>query len=133
MALSLVCMRAQAYNMQADGLQLIPASAKRAAGIQYEIHLDRAGVTASELIDVDIKASPPALLTASANATLHTPACWVIRSSCLSAGLHRELTVSCALPRQEQPFPWAAAVISETMETVTQVWHRCVVVVCRGR
>ena len=44
--------------MQADGLQLIPASAKRAAGIQYEINLDRAGMTASELIDVDIKASP---------------------------------------------------------------------------
>ena len=51
---------AQAYNMQADGLQLIPASAKRAAGIQYEINLDRAGMTASELVDVDIKASPSA-------------------------------------------------------------------------
>lgn len=48
----------QAYNMQADGLQLIPASAKRAAGIQYEINLDRGGMTASELVDVDIKASP---------------------------------------------------------------------------
>lgn len=45
--------------MQADGLQLIPASVKRAAGIQYEIHLDRAGATASELIDVDIKVSIP--------------------------------------------------------------------------
>ena len=47
----------QAYNLQADGLQLIPASAKRAAGIQYEINLDRGGTTASELVDVDIKAS----------------------------------------------------------------------------
>jgi len=47
----------QAYNMQADGLQLIPASAKRAAGIQYEINLERTGMTASELIDVDIKVS----------------------------------------------------------------------------
>ena len=49
----------QAYNMQADGLQLIPASAKRAAGIQYEINLERTGMTASELIDVDIKVSRP--------------------------------------------------------------------------
>lgn len=53
----------QAYNMQADGLQLIPASAKRAAGIQYEINLDRAGMTASELVDVDIKASSSATST----------------------------------------------------------------------
>ena len=41
--------------MQADGLRLIPASAKRAAGIAYEIALDRSGATASELINVDIK------------------------------------------------------------------------------
>ena len=41
--------------MQADGLRLIPASAKRAAGIAYEIALDRSGATASELVSVDIK------------------------------------------------------------------------------
>ena len=41
--------------MQADGLRLIPASAKRAAGIAYEIALDRSGATASELVRVDIK------------------------------------------------------------------------------
>lgn len=51
----------QAYNMQADALGLIPASAKRAAGIQYEINLDRSGATASELIDIDIKVGRPGL------------------------------------------------------------------------
>ena len=50
----------QTYHTAADRLQLIPASAKRAAGIQYEISLDRSGTTASELINVDLKVSPPA-------------------------------------------------------------------------
>lgn len=50
---------AQEYHTAADRLQLIPASAKRAAGVQFEATLDRAGTTASELINVDLKARPP--------------------------------------------------------------------------
>ena len=49
--------------MQADGLRLIPASAKRAAGIAYEIALDRSGATASELINVDIKVGRTCIFT----------------------------------------------------------------------
>jgi kinetochore protein NDC80 len=51
----------QTYHTAADRLQLIPASAKRAAGIQYEISLDRSGTTASELVNVDLKVSLPVL------------------------------------------------------------------------
>ncbi|CAL8470906.1 g10448 [Coccomyxa elongata] len=43
------------YHTAADRLRLIPASAKRAAGIQYEISLDRSGATPSELINVDLR------------------------------------------------------------------------------
>lgn len=46
----------QAYHSCADRLQLIPASAKRAKGVQFEAMLDRSGATASELINVDLKA-----------------------------------------------------------------------------
>lgn len=46
------------YHSAADRLQLIPASAKRAAGIQYEISLDRSGTTAHELINIDLKVRP---------------------------------------------------------------------------
>jgi hypothetical protein len=46
----------QEYHTAADRLQLIPASAKRAAGVQFEATLDRGGTTASELINVDLKA-----------------------------------------------------------------------------
>ncbi len=52
-------MCAQTYHTAADRLQLIPVSAKRAAGIQYEITLNRSGCTALELINVDLKARHP--------------------------------------------------------------------------
>ncbi|KAL3162304.1 hypothetical protein ABBQ32_009992 [Trebouxia sp. C0010 RCD-2024] len=45
----------QAYNTAADRLQLIPVTAKYAGGLQYEIQLDRAGVSASDIITVDLK------------------------------------------------------------------------------
>ena len=44
------------YHTAADRLQLIPASAKRAAGVQFEAALQRAGATPSELLNVDFKA-----------------------------------------------------------------------------
>lgn len=46
----------QEYHSTADRLQLIPASAKRAGGVQFEIVLDRAGVSAAEMVSVDVKA-----------------------------------------------------------------------------
>ena len=55
-------MAVQTYHTAADRLRLIPASAKRAAGIQYEISLDRSGATASELINVDLRVRRPLLL-----------------------------------------------------------------------
>lgn len=45
----------QTYHTAADRLQLIPVNAKRAAGIQYEITLNRDGCTALELLNVDLK------------------------------------------------------------------------------
>jgi len=50
---------AQEYHTAADRLQLIPASAKRAGGVQFEIALDRAGASAAEIVSVDVKARPP--------------------------------------------------------------------------
>ncbi len=44
------------YHTAADRLQLIPASAKRAAGVQFEATLERAGATPSELLNIDLKA-----------------------------------------------------------------------------
>ena len=49
----------QEYHTAADRLRLIPASAKRAAGVQFEAALDRGGATASELINVDLKVQHP--------------------------------------------------------------------------
>ncbi len=45
----------QEYHARADRLQLIPASAKRAEGIQFEIKVNRTGMTANEMINVDLK------------------------------------------------------------------------------
>lgn len=47
---------AQQYNTCADRLQLIPATAKRAEGIAYELEVNRAGCSASELVNTDLKA-----------------------------------------------------------------------------
>ncbi len=41
----------------ADRLALIPATAKRAEGVSFEVRLDRGAVSASEMINVDIKVS----------------------------------------------------------------------------
>ena len=41
----------------ADRLQLIPASAKRAEGVNFEVRLDRLASSAAEMINVDLKAS----------------------------------------------------------------------------
>ena len=51
-----VWVRLQEYHSTADRLQLIPASAKRAGGVQFEIALDRAGASAAEMVSVDVKA-----------------------------------------------------------------------------
>ena len=45
----------QSYHTAADRLQLIPVSAKYAAGVQFEIQVDRAGATAAEIISADLK------------------------------------------------------------------------------
>lgn len=56
------CVVSQEYHARADRLLLIPATAKRAEGIQFEIKVNRAGVTANELVNVDLKATiKPAL------------------------------------------------------------------------
>lgn len=39
----------------ADRLALIPATAKRAEGVCFEVRLDRGAATASEMINVDLK------------------------------------------------------------------------------
>ncbi|KAK9828671.1 hypothetical protein WJX72_001447 [[Myrmecia] bisecta] len=45
----------QVYNTAADRLQLIPVSAKRAEGVQFEISLDRSATAASDIINLDLK------------------------------------------------------------------------------
>lgn len=45
----------QTYHTAADRLQLIPVTAKYAGGVQFEIQLDRAGATASDIINADLK------------------------------------------------------------------------------
>lgn len=45
----------QTYHTAADRLQLIPLTAKYAGGVQFEIQLDRAGATASDIINADLK------------------------------------------------------------------------------
>lgn len=39
----------------ADRLALIPATAKRAEGVAFEVRLDRGAASASEMINVDLK------------------------------------------------------------------------------
>lgn len=46
----------QQYNTRADRLQLIPATAKRADGISYEIHTNRSAPSPADVINVDLKA-----------------------------------------------------------------------------
>ena len=48
----------QAYHTAADRLQLIPATAKHAAGVQFEVRLDRSGATAADIMNVDLKVTP---------------------------------------------------------------------------
>ena len=45
----------QAYYTSADRLQLIPSTAKRAAGVQYELQVNRVGGTATDIVSVDLK------------------------------------------------------------------------------
>ena len=45
----------QAYYTSADRLQLIPSTAKRAAGVQYELQVNRVGATATDIVSVDLK------------------------------------------------------------------------------
>ena len=45
----------QDYNTAADRLQLIPVTAKRAGGVQFEVKLNRAGSTTAEMVNVDFK------------------------------------------------------------------------------
>ena len=51
----------QTYHTAADRLQLIPATAKYAGGVQYEVHLDRTGATAADIVTADLKVSLPPL------------------------------------------------------------------------
>jgi kinetochore protein NDC80 len=43
------------YHARADRLQLVPASAKRAQGVGFEVRLDRGAASAGELVNVDLK------------------------------------------------------------------------------
>ena len=45
----------QGYHSMADRLALIPATAKRAEGVNFEVRLDRGAPSASEMINVDLK------------------------------------------------------------------------------
>ena len=45
----------QEYNTAADRLQLIPTTAKRAGGMQFEARLNRGGSTSLEIMNVDLK------------------------------------------------------------------------------
>ncbi|KAI3425309.1 hypothetical protein D9Q98_009074 [Chlorella vulgaris] len=50
------------YHSMADRLALIPATAKRAEGVCFEVRLDRGAATASEMINVDLKGMVKAAL-----------------------------------------------------------------------
>ena len=54
----LCCAVLQAYHTAADRLQLIPVTAKYAGSLQYEVQLNRAGTSASDIIAVDLKVPP---------------------------------------------------------------------------
>ncbi|PSC74916.1 Kinetochore NDC80 [Micractinium conductrix] len=45
----------QGYHSMADRLALIPATAKRAEGVAFEVRLDRGAASVSEMINVDLK------------------------------------------------------------------------------
>ncbi|KAI7842998.1 hypothetical protein COHA_003332 [Chlorella ohadii] len=45
----------QGYHSMADRLALIPATAKRAEGVNFEVRLDRGAASAGEMINVDLK------------------------------------------------------------------------------
>ena len=47
--------RLQEYNTMADRLQLIPRTAKRAGGMQFEAKLNRSGGSPFEITNVDLK------------------------------------------------------------------------------
>lgn len=47
----------QTYNSAADKLQMIPTTAKRAGGMQFEARLNRNGISMLEVINVDMKVS----------------------------------------------------------------------------
>lgn len=47
----------QEYNTAADRLQLIPTTAKRAGGMQFEAILNRSGSSSLEIMNVDLKVS----------------------------------------------------------------------------
>lgn len=49
----------QEYNTAADRLQLIPTTAKRAGGMQFEARLNRGGSTFLEIMNVDLKVAKP--------------------------------------------------------------------------
>ena len=57
----------QTYHTAADRLQLIPVTAKYAGGVQFEIQLDRAGATASDIINADLKVTLPSFPAPSCN------------------------------------------------------------------
>lgn len=46
------------YNRAADHLQLIPATAKRAAGVDFEMSINRQAVSPHDLLSVDLKVKP---------------------------------------------------------------------------
>lgn len=45
----------QGYHSMANRLALVPATAKRAEGVAFEVRLDRGATSASEMINVDLK------------------------------------------------------------------------------
>ena len=53
------------YNHMAHRLKLVPASAKRADGLTYELRINREASTAQELANVDLKVG----------CVIHNPVC----------------------------------------------------------
>ena len=47
----------QDYNTLADRLQMIPTTAKRAGGMQFEARLNRSGSSSVDVVNVDLKVS----------------------------------------------------------------------------
>lgn len=61
----------QAYHTAADRLQLIPATAKHAAGVQFEVRLDRSGATVADIMSVDLKVTATPATAAGTHACTH--------------------------------------------------------------